>query len=572
MKYPLASTLGERGELFLQTADDFHRQRLRVNKRLNTLRRKLNIITKDTKNYSQKNKISRIDSEDYDKDTMFGDVILFQAERDLLHAQETKLLLDVHFSHSKELFINSKYRKAWKSIQHLISIMEHEKDLLKLLEVLTYGNLIKGLSKVTMKRYTEAYPIFNIAKESLLFLYSHQELDSKYTKELYLDIIDLTIEPALKVVEGQCASEQSFSLSELTDKTGSDKFTAMAVKLMQKIDPSFVAKTDNHATKIRQISWSRYTVDVEREEVALAISKIMGATENILPFDFNSYDQSLILYQDAINLQSSEIERNGKDIYDSENQDQFIILTYLKYNYLLLTIRRDFAMIDKLGKDLNTGMNTSKQKTLSLLREILKVNDSILDSLNQINELPGVSNDDTLVDYIQTLHSFFTVKKQIRLAQAYIFSNKYLQSLALATSSFEILNNLKPFNLSSEGNLPVNDDIHSLKAEVEEMISKLYMLASYFSRDEKYRCIGSKYIVDNFDKVPKYSPNELIKNIAPLGVTFEPVNVKPVLFDIAFNYIGYDDAADMEEDTTEQSSGIGTEEEKKKGFFGLFGR
>lgn len=577
MDFPLASTFGERAALSLQTPDDFHRQRLRINKRLNTLRRKLNMITKDTRNYSTKNKTKSLTEVEYEKNPAVGDLLLFQAERDVLYAQETKLLLDVHFSRAKEQFIKIKYRRALNTLKHLISIMKNEGDQLKKLEILTYAALIRGLLDVTSKRYSKIFASFGTAKYSLQFLYSKQELPDRFTKEFYLDIIELVINPALKVAELQTGEKVQINISDLaseqTDHSVDDDLRlSNAINIMQSIDSSFLTRYDHQQVGKQTISWSTYTVEVEREEVAAAIAKINDEVKNIVDDDHDSYDISMALYDDAIALQNAEIKRNKKDMYDSENQEQYIILTYLNYNTLLLRIRRDIAMINSMNSKYESKKNASRSKTLLFWRNKMKAIDNIIASVSELKSLPGMANDDDLTDFSQTLETYFVVQKQMLLANAYLTSNQYLNSLALIADSSKIISASKPFAGNTDGNLPTNADLEHMKNEVAEMKLKVYKLASYFKNNEHNRAVGSKYVVDNLDRVPKYSPAELIKNIAPTAIDFQPVNVKPVLFDIAYNYIGYDDSDEMDDDSTEAEVSSKTEEEKKKGFFGIFGR
>lgn len=590
MDYPLANTYGVRSELFLQSADDYHRQRHRTNKKLNKLRRELKIITKDTKNYKDKEKITQIVAENYDMEPLFGDVLLYLVERDLLYAQETRLLLDVHSSKPKEKFLVSKYKKALQNAKHLLEVIKNETDDLKTLEILTYTAIIEGSIAITKKKYDISLYAFSIAKCAIHFLYNYQKLPETITKEFYYEIADGIIDPALKV----SASSEKLNFTDLTELAKSQIFNNelipylyKAVKIIESHNATYVTPTsENNIDLLKEVKWGSYSAQLTSDDLSLAIMKINEELKNIDDKNPSSFDSPLISYQDAITLHTQEMERNSSNDEESNNQEQYIILTYLKYNYLLLRIRRDNTIMKDLDAQIVENQNSKKKlstrKIIELLKDYLKINEGIAVSLVEINDLPGIANDDELVDLLNTVGVYFKVKNQQKLSQAYLISHQYKEALALIVNSSKLLKSCKEFNVELEGNLPTNKDLEKLKVEVEDEKSRLYTLTTYFNEINKEQSsFGSKYISDDISKFPKLSPSELLKHVYPLKFDFQPVNVKPVLFDIAYNYI---DADTNDEDEinnnsnvvsreVETSGNVDNEEDKKKsGFFGLFGR
>lgn len=590
MDYPLANTYGVRGELFLQSADDYHRQRHRTNKKLNKLRRELKLITKDTKNYKDKEKITQIVAENYDMEPLFGDVLLYLVERDLLYAQETRLLLDVHSSKPKEKFLVSKYKKALQNAKHLLEVIKNETDDLKTLEILTYTAIIEGSIAITKKKYDISLYAFSIAKCAIHFLYNYQKLPETITKEFYYEIADGIIDPALKV----SASSEKLNFTDLTELAKSQIFNIelipylyKAVKIIESHNATYVTPTsENNIDLLKEVKWGSYSAQLTSDDLSLAIMKINEELKNIDDKNTSSFDSPLISYQDAITLHTQEMERNSSNDEESNNQEQYIILTYLKYNYLLLRIRRDNTIMKDLDAQIVENQNSKKklstQKIIELLKDYLKINEGIAVSLVEINDLPGIANDDELVNLLNTVGVYFKVKNQQKLSQAYLISHQYKEALALIVNSSKLLESCKEFNVELEGNLPTNKDLEKLKVEIEDEKSRLYTLTTYFNEINKEQSsFGSKYISDDISKFPKLSPSELLKHVYPLKFDFQPVNVKPVLFDIAYNYI---DADTNDEDEinnnsnvvsheVETSGNVDNEEDKKKsGFFGLFGR
>ena len=610
MDYPLANTYGVRSELFLQTADDYHRHRHRTNRKLNKLRRSLNIVTKDTKNYKDKEKTSSIVAENYDMDTAFGDVLLYLVERDLLYAQETRLLLDVHSSKQRERFLVTKYKKALKHGKQLIGVLGNEQDPLKVLEVITYVAIIEGLLAVTKKKYDISLYAFSIARCALQYLYNYQQLPSQYTKELYYDIMDLVVDPALKVSALQVNGARAAGISNLAELSKEQVFNNefipylyRAVQIIKDGNAAYVTPSNESETKLLdEISWGSYTAKIQSDDLALAIMKVNKEVADVVDSDATTYDAPLISYQDAIGVHTQDMERAANagddDDYESGNQEQYIILTYLKYNYLLLRVRRDYTIMNELdakSEEAAKDAKLSKQKLLELWKDYLKVNDTILSSLNEVKELPGIANDDDVMDFLTSVDNFFIVKKQMKLSQAYLVENKYMESLALIANALTILDETKPFATTSEGNLPNNDSLKNLKENVESERAKAFTLTQYFNNQKSESRVGSEYLIDNVDRFPEVTGTELLKKIAPAGIDFQPVNAKPVLFDIAYNYIKYPGEVDSISGAVSADAGAGAHsvsttkvadyneepvredvveegEKKKSGFFGLFGR
>jgi signal recognition particle subunit SRP68 len=598
MDYPLANTYGVRSDLFLQSADDYHRQRHRVNKKLKKLRRDLKIITKDTKNYQTKNKISTIVSENYDMDPLFGDVLLYQIERDLLYAQETRLLLDVHTSKSKKKFLISKYKKALKNAKNLLEVISNEENDLKILEILTYTAIIEGLLSISRKKYNIALYAFSIARCSLNFLYNYQNLPIEFTKELYYNIIDLIVDPALQVAALQTKSSKISDLNEVSkEQVFNSKhlipYLEKVIKIISKTNETYITPSNENTIQlIKEINWGSYTASIKSDDLSLLIMKINDELEKINYSNYESYDLALNLYQDAINLQFQEMERNGDNDDDFENQEQHIILTYLKYNYMLLRIKRDYKILEDEDEFESKLINDSKQKRFEIWKKCFKLNDNILNSLIEIQELPGISNNDEIMNFLNTLETYFKIQNYIRLSHAHLAFNKYVNALALIYKSNELMNDVKLFNDNNNNNnnnnnedhLPNNEKLEKLRLIINEEKSKLFVLASYFKESETSLTVGSNYIIDNISKFPELSSSELLKHVAPLNIDFQPVNVKPVLFDIAYNYIGYDNSEKANTDIQSSSKKIidaesikdeaedNNLEKKKGGFFGLFGR
>ncbi|GME81240.1 unnamed protein product [Ambrosiozyma monospora] len=449
MEYPLSSTYGARSALFLQSADDYHRHRHRINKKLKHLRRSLNIQTKDSKHYAEKEKISSISSENYAMDSKFGEVILLQIERDLIYAEETRLLLNVRSSKAKEKFLISKYKKSIVNAKKLLKVTTEERDTDRVLELLAYIAIIEGYLKVSRKKWSVAINAFSVARIILQFLYQHEKLPEGLTKELYLDLIDNIVDPALSLSLSQASIKQANLLLVSKNAVSENKidYLQKAIDIISRRDPSFVkvSSSENASEKlIDSIKWLNYEAQLSSDELAKSIMKCNKEEAKVKENDPSTYDVSLINWQDAITIHTQEMERSNNDADaedDDENQDKYIISTYLNYNYLLLRIRRDIALYENLQATYKKK-TVSRTTLLETARDSLKMLQNVIKSIEEIKELPGVANDDDLNESLDKLDVYFQSLKLYKLAQAYLISNKYKESLALLNESHKQLSKI----------------------------------------------------------------------------------------------------------------------------------
>lgn len=147
---PLALTFGARNSAFLQTSEDFRKQRVKVTRRIHKLKRYLKIQIKDTKNYKSK----KITSDDYSSDNKYYLLSILEAERDYLYALEIKALLDLNSStnaQSKQKLLSTRLRKSLKISQNLVEISQNESDETKRLEILVYKELLQAYLAIVSK-------------------------------------------------------------------------------------------------------------------------------------------------------------------------------------------------------------------------------------------------------------------------------------------------------------------------------------------------------------------------------------------------------------------------------------
>jgi signal recognition particle subunit SRP68 len=534
---PLNLTFGARNSAFLQSADDFRKQRVKVTRRIHKLRTYLNIQVKNTRNY----KSSQITKENYNGSHKYYLLSLLSAERDYLYALEIRSLIDLNSStniKSKQKLLTTRLKRGLQAINNLADISEAEPDFTKRLEILVLRELINAHYSINVKRWKAAIQSYSIARVSLQYL--EQAEDSSESNVLYKDIIEETIDEPFKLAIYRDSKKSTIDLTEYSKKIVDE--TAMSheiYKLISSKDAEFL-KPALESELSKEISWRSYEAQVKDETTA----KLLSRASKIELSSIESYDKALSLWQEALENHSSYIARS---VQDDEEQDDQILLAFIKYNSLLTRIRRDETLLSKNKK------------------ESLRILDTIDSTIQEILELPGVYSDDELFQNLQFLAKYYQSYKLNILGLHFFTIKEYSKTLLLSAKALDLLQSSE-FTIDL-GNFISNDDVSKLVGQISSLKQNSHVLAQIESTLPKDKSIS--------DDINKF--HNSYHNIVNLKL--EPIPIKPVLFDVAYNYVSYTkDAVPVQKhvsssaNTDSDSASENIDAQKKKGFFGLFGR
>ncbi|CUM66978.1 uncharacterized protein PRCAT00004665001 [Priceomyces carsonii] len=578
MESPLSITLGERMSAYLVSSEDYLKQRKRTNKRLLKLRHELNLITKDTKNYKQKEKISKTGVEDYNKDERVGLLLLLTAERDILYALELKSLMEIgsHRASSYKTLMISRIKRALMTSKKLLEISKEEKDDIKLLELFTYTSLIQGFLSINKKKWPIATNAFSISKCALDFLLSRldespeeNEIDSiQYRKTFLNEIADTIVDPSLSLVISQDESlhENTVDLRSISRKHCHENllpYLHPAVKIIQKIDPRFVSEISSSVDLLKSIEWRGHEALLYNDEISFKIMKLTDENKN--PWksfkDANQFDSLLAGWREVLDLHTTDLEKSRDDDDLEKVQDRAILLTYINYNLLFTRLKRDMLIIDQL----NDSTNISKRQ------DIARLYGTIIETIEEIKDLPGVYNDGDLYESLERLSLYFAAKKHINLADSFILNKKFPEALKIFKYIFDIHSQLGDnyFKIKKfPYDVATNDGYSKFQRELTKLITQA-QISAQFAKDSS--SIFSSYAIENLHKYPSSDFNSLVRLREESNI--EPILCKPVLFDVAFNYIGYDfDSSSSRAASDPSPADIDSSKGKKRGFLGLFGQ
>ncbi|ODV94789.1 hypothetical protein PACTADRAFT_50649 [Pachysolen tannophilus NRRL Y-2460] len=340
------------------------------------------------------------------------------------------------------------------------------------------------------------------------------------------------------------------------------------VDIVNSKDAAFTKAEDKMSIDLlKKIQWSKYSADIRSEDTSRLL---MFAQAKTLPHFVNvsSYDPALLAWQEVLEHHSTEMEKTN-DLTDEEIEDNQVILAYIKYQLIFLKIRRDLTLIEELS--IKQKKNLSKNFVLLKNKDILRILENILRAVQELKDLPGVYNNEEMWKALETIESYYQIIKITKLAESYLTSRKLKESLALLSKANQLCNFLESTDVIDHiniPNLPISKDVETLKLEVERNLNKVHILCNYFES----RKTSDDFLINNINKFIGGSADETLNKVVNMENNFEPIHVKPVLFDIAFNYITYDDDTNKNEQREVQRGANEEESNKaKKGFFGLFG-
>lgn len=577
MESPLNTTLGARLSAYLVTAKDFQRQRQRVNKRISKLRHELNIVTKDTKNYKAKEKTSGITQEQYDEDDRFGLVILLLAERDMLYALEIKSMLEIK-STSHATLLKTKMKRALTHADKLIKLSSSpsssspsssqsdgndnsKKRLRKQVEIYIFAALIAGQLSITTKQWLKALNAFSIAKCCLDYLYTEDSDKESYIKTLCTELIETSVDPSINLASSQL--KISGDLKTLSRKYCHEQCFPQLSPVLGLIGEKYTKDIASSMQLQKEVDWRGHTAEIYNDEVAFKIQELTNDKKWLKYNDANQFDGVIASWISILDLHKRDTEKNQDDDDLEQKQSRAILLTYLNYNLLFTKLKRDLLLIGLLaGKAENR-------------KDIVRLFNGIIQIVKELEDLPGVYNDEDLHYSLEHLEQYYEYKKNVVIAEAYQLSSRFAEALKI----FDYVNkslNFTPgeqyFKVDFPFDVSKNTEVAFFKVDLEKRILQCQINAQ-FEQTKEAAC--TKYTLENLSKYPA--------GLNALNVrTIEPILCKPVLFDIAYNYISYTkqpvtsvgNSAKQVQQEQQQQKQQQTENtdasSKKSGFFGIF--
>lgn len=580
---PLGATYGIRVERFLETAEDFDKYHGKLNRKLQKLRHHCRLTTKDTKRYSTKEKYSKISSDDYDtKNKLFGTLMLLHAERDLVLVESLKLNARQRGSlkKSEKKVISTRLKKACKTTEQLLALTRNESDVFTRAEYLIYHKLslvsYYNSCKPSKTRYTDV-----IVKELSLVFTSLQYLQSveKVNHEI-ADIITSQFEYMLRQYAGAgifSSKEMRSFIAQNVSKCPDDPLVQLLVQNGFEMPEEDVEMEESEEAGVKKVHWRRFSASVRDSKVAKLISEAM----QIVPADLSQYSSKLVKWQEASDAQKNFIEqRQDDDRGEDAGEDNEILMTYIQYNLHFTTIERDNILFQRLWAQWNNTVNKSRALRVTKYKEIERIVHNLTAYLQEVMDLPGVYSDDILMANLKLAMAYYQIHLTAGcLASFYKAKQRYLEALALYVNGQKSLEAaLQEADLSEAlpGAILSEEKVKALQSLIKTSLRGVISLAEYEKvASPTFQTPLKLSLIEKLGK--PISPADVsLMNLFPTRPIIRPIASKPTLFDLAFNYITYEDHDEQVSTPASeevQPSAVEGKQDvpKKKGLFGLFG-
>lgn len=593
---PIAATYGVRVEQLLETVDDYRRYHSKLNKKLQSLRHRCQVVTRDTRKYASKEKYSKFDSDEYDrKNKLYGVLVLLHAERDLSLVNVLKLRARQRgkLKTSEKKVLSTRLKKVVQTTERLLKLTKNENQWITRIQYIIYSKLARA-EYLAHGKFSKRKDSETISKELALSFAALSHLESlRLLPQSTLEFLQATYEYTLKQHAGNLLSSaelENFIVEQVVEAKEAEDELAKLLFANGYDKKSHDINMDNVAS-IKRIQWRAFTAEIHDFQVEQSIQE----AKSIMIKNVSNYDEKLLKWQQALERQESRIQSYEDQAIeedtgaDNPENDQ-ILLAFIKYNMLFTSISRDNYLFNQLWKQWNQ-LGTSMSSKLTKYKELERIVKNLLKYLQDVMELPGVYSDDDLLAQLQLCKLYFKLTLSSGcLGAIYQSKGEYMKSLALHTDAHEqLLVALKKVGTSSELVLPKDllssQRIDDLKTLIKTGWGSVLALAEYEKSISQKR--PNTYDPSLVERLASHSirPEMVhLNNLFPLRPKLRPIPSKPTLFDLAFNYINYDmneenqndePVAPSQRDLPSKKQAVVKEEQessKKRGFLGIFGR
>ncbi|KAK0641531.1 hypothetical protein B0T16DRAFT_431279 [Cercophora newfieldiana] len=484
------------------------------------------------------------------------------------------------------------------------------------LEARAYTALLKGAAFFEKQGWEGCLKSYAVSR----IIYT--ALATSVKGDIFKDLLSETIDPSIRYAAYQAKIPRTEPVPSIARKT----FLRTGGDLVAQIREQYPNVLENATPDSKKdeapttLSWRGREVKIEDAAIAVAWASVSAAkatlTEKIssaaqlLPKDMAAaYDGILNASQEAVDATKQAIdELKGEGVPQSDPRMQRLQITRTAVNFEMISWRigRNRVLIGTDdGAHLDFGDATRKKKSgdetdpdhgqdlapgrqIAKLKEKVVLYDGTLQSIESIQELPGVANDQELSSRLEAIEEYFTALKCLALARSHSIAGSALNALALIKHALDEASSALPVlsagSDADSGSSPRNihvtkKDAQSLHALLSGELQHFRALVEIFNSDKKagtQSSDGSKPLAAQLSNYPSSGVD--LNNIVTYPPQLEPIPVKPLFLDVAWNYIEYPDkgaqAASKEADRVYERAGTAAETEskpQKRGWFG-FGR
>ncbi|KAI1345592.1 Cupredoxin [Xylaria sp. FL0043] len=587
----------------------YHRQ---LAKKLHTSRRKLGIVTRNRSKFTKRGPVT---AEQVAENHEFLYLVLLTAERAWAHAMRLKA---VHSADTKGItgrtrsHIISRLDKGARVAEHLVHILSETTVTAasdtNILEAKAYAAMVRGAAHFESQNWEDCTRSYATARMIYSALMSVRG-------DILKDLLAETVDPSIRYAAYQSKVPRTLAISTIARRAFPSDDEAL-VGQINKVAPNLLNQVDPDADKSQvgtphaphTITWRSRDVKIEDASIALAIAATESATARlaqklessdvVLPKEMAAaYDEVLIASQDAADVTKraiDELKEEGVPQSDSRIQSLQITRTAVNYQMISWRIGRNRVLSGEHdGALLDSAPNTTRKfrKDVSLqqakieppgrkvarLKEKVVLYDATLQSLESIKELPGVAADTGLLQQLDATAKYFHALKCLSIARSHSLADQSANALALIQHAYkQCLSSATFFSehsaLSSESSILSIEvrqtDVSFLRDLLKGELQRCRAIVEIDNIRDKTKSTSSQVKVPLVDRLVEYPAEGVdLENIVDYPPRIQPIPVKPLFFDVAWNYIEYPGKPSTASAEVEEEP-VPTSEPKKRGWFG----
>ncbi|EEP81680.1 conserved hypothetical protein [Uncinocarpus reesii 1704] len=597
---------------------DYNVYRAQLSRRLHTLRKRLGRTTPKGKKYTAK---PLVVAEEVGQNPEFAHLHLILAERAWASAMQMK---SAHSADpttkgivgSTRRHIISRLNKATVYAKQLVQLLEDQSTSkasnVDLLEARAYLASLCATFWMEKQRWGECL------RENSLAYIIYTAVQRKTDREVFRDLLSSTIDPGIRYAAYQLKLPRSIPSRTISIQhfSADDKVRAE----IESVDPESLSETRGENTVTvegstqelpQTITWRSRTVKLEDASISQALGTAAAAESRLSSWISSpdgqhaspreksaSYDNVIIASQDAVDATKTAIDELSNEGVDQGDQRmQALQMTRTAVNYALVGWRvgrnrvlcgaedgLQFETERYRGKKrakVQQGSKGAKEestgKRLARLRERVVLYDAILQSLDSVKELPGVAGDAEFMEELDVTRHYFLALRCLSIGRSHAFLSNTKNALALFVRASNLASNVRA-SAHIDNSRPLRLEVTQLQAKgLAEHLQHLIwqyrgiVEIEQLSSSSKGESSILPPLLERLGEYPSAGPD--LSNLVTYPPKLQPVPVKPLFLDLAWNYIEYPIEAKRAVDTREATT-TPTEtqpETKKKGWFG-FGR
>ena len=409
-------------------------------------------------------------------------------------------------------------------------------------------------------------------------------------REIYKEILANTIDPTIRYAAYQAHLSRTIAISTIA-KRYFPKDDAKLVKLVEAIDPyALKDKPKIEAEKQaspqdvpNSVTWRGRRANIVDASIGQALAAVTTAEARLRSYlTSNSeasnrekaaaYDEILVASQDAADATkraTDELEKERVDEGDPRMQDLRVTSLAVNYDLVSWRVGRNRVLI---GSDDGMKFETQKQKVpqrlrkdgtayagkdegrghkLARLRERNVLFDATIQSIDSVKNLPGAMRDSSFVEELAGKTSYFRALKCLNIAYSHTLLGNPLNALALLQRAQSLSSHpsIAASETQSEAKPPTleisTSSSQTLQKHIANLVLRTHALVEMHKLEAQNAATATKHsafaapLIQDLHRYPLPGTHVDLQNLVTYPPKIEPVPVKPLFLDVAWNYIDY---------------------------------